>query len=135
MTTQTRAAQLGQMLLFGLGAGLGTGALCVLIGALLAGGLTRAGAATALGWGGLILTFLAGAIISSQNGQSQSESNMRARTALGADPHRPDRRRGAVPRAVRVDPLIGRRRPRRSAPFVGWSAGVCAWHAGVWTSR
>ncbi|MXV19784.1 hypothetical protein [Deinococcus xianganensis] len=79
MTTQTRAARIGQILLFGLGAGLGTGALCVLIGALLAGGLTRAGAATALGWGGMILTFLAAAIIYSQNGQSQSESNMRAR--------------------------------------------------------
>jgi hypothetical protein len=79
MTTQTRAAQVGRILLFGLGAGLGTAALCVLINALLAGGLTRAGAATALGWGGLILTFLAGAIIYSQNGQRQIETGMRAR--------------------------------------------------------
>lgn len=83
MTTQTRAARLGQIVLYGLGAGLGTGLLCVLVGALLAGGLTRAGAATALGWGGLILTFLAGAIIYSQNGQSQSESSMRARLGEG----------------------------------------------------
>ena len=79
MTTQTRAARIGQILLFGLGAGLGTGALCVLIGALLAGGLTRAGAATALGWGGLGLTILAGAIVYSQTGQGQMESAMRAR--------------------------------------------------------
>ncbi|WP_155299272.1 hypothetical protein [Deinococcus kurensis] len=83
MTTQTRAARLGQIVLYGLGAGLGTGLLCVLVGALLAGGLTRAGAATALGWGGLILTFLAGAIIYAQNGQSQSESSMRARLGEG----------------------------------------------------
>ena len=83
MTTQTRAARLGQILLFGLGAGLGTGALCILISAVLAGGLTRAGAATALGWGGLGLTFLAGAIISSQNGQTQIESSMRARLGEG----------------------------------------------------
>ncbi|GGK94767.1 hypothetical protein [Deinococcus radiotolerans] len=83
MTTQTRAARLGQILLLGLGAGLGSSLLCLLIGAVLAGGVTRAGAATALGWGGLLLTFLAGAIIYSQNGQSQIESGMRARLGEG----------------------------------------------------
>ncbi|UBV45099.1 hypothetical protein LAJ19_18435 (plasmid) [Deinococcus taeanensis] len=46
-------------------------------------GLTRAGAAAALGWGGLILTFLAGAIIYSQYGQAGIEASMRARLGEG----------------------------------------------------
>lgn len=83
MTTQRRAARVTQILAYGLGAGVGTGLLCLLIGALLNHALTRAVAAAALGWGGLLLTFLAGAIIYSQNGQARIESNARARFGEG----------------------------------------------------
>ena len=76
---QSVAARLAQIALYGVAAAAMAGLLTLIVSAVLNGGLTRAGAADALGWGALILGFLSGAVAYSQSGQNRIESTMRAR--------------------------------------------------------
>lgn len=76
---QSVPARLAQIALYGVAAAAVTGPLTLIVSAVLNGGLTRAGAAGALGWGALILGFLSGAVAYSQSGQGRIEGEMRAR--------------------------------------------------------
>lgn len=76
---QTRLARLGQIAGYGVLGGVVAGGVAVLAALILAGPRNRGTVANALGWGGLVLAFISGAIAYSQVHLGGAQAQMRGR--------------------------------------------------------
>lgn len=63
---QTRMARFGQITGYGVLSSVAAGGVAILAGLIITGPLTRSTVANALGWGGIVLAFISGAIAYSQ---------------------------------------------------------------------
>ncbi|MFC3834275.1 hypothetical protein [Deinococcus rufus] len=76
---QTRLARFGQIAGYGVLSGVVAGGVTVLAALVLAGPLNPGTVANALGWGGIVLAFISGAIAYSQVHLGGAEAQMRGR--------------------------------------------------------